>query len=60
MEANKMKRILCLLICAALLLGNIPAAVFAADAIEINETTFPDENFRAWVLSQDYGQDGTF
>ena len=29
-----------------------------ADDIEINETTFPDENFRSWVLSQDYGQDG--
>ena len=27
-------------------------------AISINETTFPDENFRNWVLSQDYGKDG--
>ena len=26
--------------------------------IEINETTFPDANFRAWRLEQDYGQDG--
>ena len=26
--------------------------------IEINETTFPDENFRNWVLTQSYGTDG--
>ena len=29
----------------------------AAD-VKINETTFPDSNFRNWVLSQDYGADG--
>lgn len=26
--------------------------------IEINETNFPDANFRAWLLSQSYGTDG--
>ena len=26
--------------------------------IVINETNFPDENFRNWILAQDYGQDG--
>lgn len=26
--------------------------------VEINEITFPDENFRNWVLSKDYGEDG--
>ncbi len=26
--------------------------------IAIDETNFPDENFRNWVLAQDYGQDG--
>jgi hypothetical protein len=26
--------------------------------ITINETNFPDENFRNWILSQEYGQDG--
>ena len=26
--------------------------------VTINETTFPDENFRNWVLSQEYGADG--
>ena len=33
--------------------GNIVAL-----PIEINEATFPDENFRNWVLSKDYGEDG--
>ena len=34
--------------------------VYDGDAagIPINSTTFPDENFRNWVLAQDYGQDG--
>ena len=26
--------------------------------IEINETNFPDDYFRSWVLAQSYGQDG--
>ncbi len=26
--------------------------------VEINETNFPDANFRTWLLSQSYGQDG--
>ena len=26
--------------------------------VEINETNFPDENFRSWLLSQSYGRDG--
>ena len=29
-----------------------------SDAIPINATNFPDENFRNWVLEQDYGKDG--
>ena len=28
------------------------------EGIAINETNFPDENFRNWILSQEYGQDG--
>ena len=27
-------------------------------AILVNETNFPDENFRNWILEQDYGKDG--
>ena len=34
-----------------------PVAAPSSD-IPINETTFPDANFRNWVLSQTYGQDG--
>lgn len=26
--------------------------------VEINSSNFPDENFRSWLLSQDYGADG--
>ena len=33
------------------------ATVTWAD-VEINETNFPDEYFRTWVLAQPYGQDG--
>ena len=33
--------------------GNIVAL-----PIEINENTFPDDEFRTWVLAQSYGQDG--
>ena len=35
----------------------IPQQIMADD-IAINETNFPDENFRNWVLAQDYGADG--
>lgn len=30
----------------------------SAQNITIDETNFPDENFRAYLLAQDYGQDG--
>ena len=30
----------------------------SAENVRINETNFPDTNFRNWVLSQDYGADG--
>ena len=34
--------------------GSAPTLV----GIAINETNFPDEKFRNWILSQEYGQDG--
>ena len=40
----------------AMLLG-MPLAVSAQD-VEINETNFPDENFRSYLLEQNYGADG--
>ena len=30
----------------------------AAGDMEINETNFPDENFRSWLFMQSYGADG--
>ena len=40
--------------------GGWPYAGIDPDAndVEINETYFPDENFRSWILSQSYGADG--
>ena len=38
------------LMCFGLFAGILPAAQ-AYSMIEINETTFPDENFREWILS---------
>ncbi len=35
----------------------VPALNVKAADIEINETTFPDEYFRNWILSQSYGLD---
>ena len=39
------------------LLALLTASTAWAD-VEINETNFPDANFRNWVLAQDYGADG--
>ena len=33
-------------------------ALSALADVEINENTFPDDEFRTWVLAQSYGQDG--
>ena len=49
-----MKKIVVTLLWAVACLSSMTAW---AD-VEINETTFPDENFRNWVLAQSYGQDG--
>ena len=36
----------------------IPCLAAEGNIVSINEETFPDPNFRAWLLEQDYGQDG--
>lgn len=41
----------------AILAFNCSMAAMAQN-IEINATTFPDDNFRAWILSRSYGADG--
>jgi len=38
-----------------LFLTTTMAATFAQSGIAINETNFPDDNFRAWALSQPWG-----
>jgi hypothetical protein len=49
-----MKRILSIIAAIALFIGLSPAyagtAVFAEDSIDVNETNFPDENFKNWVI----------
>ena len=47
-----MKRHLLLVFAALLMITHALADV------EINENTFPDDEFRTWVLAQSYGQDG--
>ena len=39
------------------ILFSAPLTASAQDVL-INETNFPDENFRNWLLAQDYGADG--
>ena len=41
-----------------LLLTVLLSAMTAWADVEINETNFPDENFRNYLLSQEYGADG--
>ncbi|MDE7089847.1 MAG: hypothetical protein K2O54_06980, partial [Prevotella sp.] len=36
----------------------LPLATHASDEIEINATNFPDDNFRNYLLEQEYGKDG--
>ena len=37
--------------------GNIVALAISLADVEVNETNFPDENFRNWVYEQEYGAD---
>ncbi len=43
---------------AAVLMALMLMPVTTRADVEINETNFPGENFRAYLLKQDYGQDG--
>ena len=36
----------------------LPGAMTAWPEVEINESNFPDTNFRSWVLGKSYGADG--
>ena len=46
------KRILSILLCLVMVVGLLPTAVLAADEVAINETNFPDEKFRNYVLTE--------
>ncbi len=41
-----------------LLLSLLAIAIGAKADVEINSENFPDDNFRNYLLSQDYGKDG--
>ena len=55
---KEMKRNLLKTAFAWLFLTMLAPLTASADDILINETNFPDENFRNYLLSQSYGQDG--
>lgn len=38
--------------------GYFTLKIPAPEGLDINEANFPDENFRTWLLSQEYGADG--
>ena len=52
------KRIFSFLLAMVMLIGMLPMHAYAQETVVINETTFPDANFRAYILEQDYGADG--
>lgn len=54
----KAKRFFSLLLCLCMVLSCLPLTTHAATGISINNTNFPDENFRNYLLSQSYGSDG--
>ena len=43
------KRTLCALLAVLLCVSLLPIPAMAADIVEINETNFPDPNFRSWL-----------
>ena len=54
----KTKRLLSLALAIVLVLSCVPLQARAEDGITVDETNFPDPNFRAWILEQSYGADG--
>ena len=46
------KKLLSILLCLVMVVGLLPTAVLAADEVAINETNFPDEKFRNYVLTE--------
>ena len=46
------KKLLSILLCLVMVVGLLPTAVLAADEVAINETNFPDANFRNYVKTE--------
>ena len=46
------KKLLSILLCLVMVAGLLPTAVLAAGDVEINETNFPDKNFRSYVQTE--------
>ena len=46
------KKLLSILLSLVMVVGLLPTAVFAADEVAINETNFPDEKFRNYVITE--------
>ena len=46
------KKLLSILLCLVMVVGLLPTAAFAAGYVEINETNFPDANFRRYVQTE--------
>ena len=46
------KKLLSILLSLVMVVGLLPTAVLAADEVAINETNFPDEKFRNYVLTE--------
>ena len=46
------KKLLSILLCLVMVVGLLPTAAFAAGSVEINETNFPDANFRGFVQNE--------
>ena len=51
------KKLLSILLCLVMVVGLLPTAVLAADEVAINETNFPDANFRNYVQTFDKNND---
>ena len=51
------KRLLSILLLCCMVLTLLPTAAFAADGVDINETNFPDANFRQYVKDFDKNDD---
>ena len=53
-----MKKLISFCLAFLLVLALVPMQAQAVEGIAVDETNFPDANFRAYILEQYYGKDG--